>query len=48
MEANISTLNKLDFIIKYYLPKDYTETETIELIDSVVYIYSLRLKYHMS
>ena len=48
MEANVSTLDKLDFVMKYYLPKDYNKDETIELIDSIVFIYNLRLKYHMN
>ncbi len=48
MEANMATLEKLDFVIKHYLPEDYTKTETIELIDSVVLIYNLRMKYNMN
>ena len=47
-EANMATLDKLDFVIKYYLPEDYTKTETIDLIDSVVLIYNLRMKYNMN
>ena len=48
MEANVSTLDKIDFVMKYYLPEGYNKNETITLIDSVVYIYNLRLKYHLS
>ncbi len=48
MEANMATLGKLDFVIEHYLPEDYTEAETLELIDSVVLVYNLRLKYNMS
>ena len=47
MEANISTLEKLDFVLKYYLPKEYVMQQTIDLIDKVVLIYNLRLKYSM-
>ena len=48
MEANVSTLEKLDFVIKYYVPEEFTHQETIDLIDNVVMIYNLKLKYHMS
>ena len=47
-EANMATLDKLDFIIEHYLPEDYTKTETVDLIDSVVLIYNLRMKYNMN
>ena len=47
MEANISTLEKLDFVLKYYLPEEYIMQETIDLIDKVVMIYNLKLKYSM-
>jgi len=48
MEANVSTLDKIDFVIKHYVPAEFTQQETIDLIDSVVMIYNLKLKYHMS
>ena len=48
MEANISTLEKLDFILKYFLPEEYVMQQTIDLIDSVVMVYNLKLKYSMS
>ena len=48
MEANITTLDKLDFVLKHFSPEEYTNQQTIDLIDKVVMVYNLRLKYHMS